>query len=347
MKGYRQIKYEDRLQLEKMLRSGLKKGEIAERLHVHRNTITNEIKRGRYLHRNSDYTEEYRYSAELADKHCRDNLKMRGTQLKIADDYEYADYLEKKMVEEGYSPAAALGELEAAGQFLAFRTKICVTTLYSYIDKGVFFRLTNKDLPVKGKRKRKYRKIRRQKRASAGESITSRPPEAETRETFGHWEMDTVVGAKGVSKCSLLVLTERKTRKELLFKLKSHEAQSVVDQIDSLEKMCGKLFPKIFRTITVDNGMEFAYCEDIERSVFGGKRTNLYYCHAYCSWERGSNECANKMVRRKIPKGSNFDDKTPEEISGIENWINNYPRRIFRYHTAEEQFQQEVMALVT
>lgn len=347
MKGYRQIKYEDRLRLEKMLRSKMKKGEIAKRLHVHRNTITNEIKRGRYLHRNSDYTEEYRYSAELAEKHYRDNLKMRGTQLKIANDYEYADYLEKKMAEEGYSPAATLGELEAKGQDTEFRTKICITTLYSYIEKGVFFRLTNKDLPVKGKRKRKYRKIRRQKRASAGESITERPPEAETREEFGHWEMDTVIGEKGVSKCSLLVLTERKTRKELLFKLESHDAQSVVDQIDALEKVCGESFPRIFRTITVDNGTEFAYCEDIERSVYGGKRTSLYYCHAYCSWERGSNECANKMVRRKIPKGSNFDDKTPEEISGIENWINNYPRRLFGYHTAEEQFQRELAAMVT
>lgn len=346
MKGYRQLKYEDRLLFEKLLRMNLSKGEIAKRLNCHRNTITNEWKRGVYIHLNSEFIEEYRYSAELAEKHYQDNLKMRGTQLKIANDYDYAEYLESKMVEDGYSPAAVLGELTATGKESGFNTKICVTTLYSYIDKGVFLQLTNKDLPVKGKRKRKYRKIRIQKKASAGKSITERPEEVEERGEFGHWEMDTVVGKQGVSKHSLLVLTERKTRKELLFKLPSHTAAEVVKKVDLLEEIWKDDFPKVFKSITVDNGTEFAYNEEIERSIYGGKRTDLYYCHAYSSWERGSNENQNKLVRRKIPKGSNFDDKTSEEISDIEVWINTYPRKIFGWHTAEEMYQKE-LALIT
>lgn len=152
-KCYRQLNYDDRLRFEKMYQEGYSKGEIAEHLHIHRNTVTNELKRGRYLHRNSDYTEEWRYSAELAEKHYQENTAMRGTQLKIANDYEYAEYLEAKIADEGYSPEAVLGELKTTGKEKQFKTKVCATTIYNYIDKGVFFRLSNKDLPVKGKKK--------------------------------------------------------------------------------------------------------------------------------------------------------------------------------------------------
>ena len=79
-------------------------------------------------------------------------------------------------------------------------------------DKGIFLTITNKELPVKGRRKKKNKKVRRQARANAGTSIEKRPEDIDTREEFGHWEMDTVVGKRGESKHSLLVLTERKAR---------------------------------------------------------------------------------------------------------------------------------------
>lgn len=108
----------------------------------------------------------------------------------------------------------------------------------------------------------------------------------------------------------------------------------------------GELFKQVFKTITVDNGSEFAYCEALEKSVLGeGNRTKLYYCHPYSSWERGTNEVTNKMVRRKVPKGTDFDGKTEEEVQSIEDWINNYPRRIHGYHTAAERFTEEVEKL--
>lgn len=104
------------------------------------------------------------------------------------------------------------------------------------------------------------------------------------------------------------------------------------------------MFKEVFKTITVDNGSEFAYCEELERSILneGEKRTKLYYCHPYSSWERGTNEVTNKMVRRKVPKGTNFDDKTDEEIAAIEDWVNDYPRRIHGYHSARELFEEEI-----
>lgn len=348
-KGSHQLTRADRIKIEALLKEGLSKAKIAAHLGVHRSTIYNELKRGEYEHRNSDWTTEKRYSPDIAQEKAEENLKVRGTQLKIGNDIAYANYIEDKIVKEDYSPAAVLGELKAQGREKEFNTTVCVATLYSYIDKGVFLKLTNKDLPVKKNKKRGYKKVRKQQaRAAAGDSIEKRPEEIDQREEFGHWEMDSVIGKRGISKNVLLVLTERKTRDEIIFKLPDHTDEAVVAALDRLERRYGAdMFKQIFRTITVDNGSEFADVNGLERSILeeGEKRTHLYYCHPYSSWERGTNEVTNKMVRRKVPKGTNFDDKTDEEIEEIENWINGYPRRIHGYRSAGELFTEELEKL--
>ena len=348
-KGSHQLTRADRIKIEALLKEGLSKAKIAAHLGVHRSTIYNELKRGEYEHRNSDWTTEIRYSPDIAQEKAEENLKVRGTQLKIGNDIAYANYIEDKIVNEDYSPAAVLGELKAQGREGGFNTTVCVATLYSYIDKGVFLKLTNKDLPVKKNKKRGYKKVRKQQaRAAAGDSIEKRPEEIDQREEFGHWEMDSVIGKRGVSKNVLLVLTERKTRDEIIFKLPDHTDEAVVAALDKLERRYGAdMFKQIFKTITVDNGSEFADVNGLERSILeeGEKRTHLYYCHPYSSWERGTNEVTNKMVRRKVPKGTNFDDKTDEEIEKIEGWINSYPRRIHGYRSAGELFTEELEKL--
>lgn len=347
-KGFKQLKFSDRLKIEALLKAKHSIREIADILRVHRSTIYNEIKRGQYEHTNSDLTTEMRYSPDIAQTRCEENLRVRGTQLKIGNDLKYAKYIEDKIVDEDYSPAAVLGELKAQGKERDFNTTICVATLYSYIDKGVFLRLTNKNLPVKKKVKRKYQKVKRQQaRANIGTSIEKRPDEIDERQEFGHWEMDSVIGQRGKSKNALLVLSERKTRYEIIFKVADHSASEVVSKLDLLEHKWGALFPQVFKTITVDNGSEFAFCEEMEKSSKSEeKRTHLYYCHPYSSWERGTNENTNKMVRRKVPKGSNFDDRTDANIQEVEEWINGYPRRILEYHSAKELFEAEIVALI-
>ncbi len=347
-KGSRQLRWEDRVRIEALLSAGVSVPEIARRLGKHYSTIYRELQRGRYTHLNSDYTEEERYAPEIAQSKADEGLSVRGTQLKIGKDMKFARYLEDKILNEGYSPAAVLGELKAQGRENDFETNICTATLYSYINKGVFLNLTNKQLPEKGKRKRTYNRIeRRRKRPCPGDTIDDRPEEAISRQEFGHWEMDTVHGKKG-TKSALLVLTERKSREELVFKLPDHAAASVVSALDGLEQKWGpEKFGKVFRTITVDNGTEFADVTGIERSSFGDdkRRTKVYYTHPYSSWERGSNEAANRMIRRRIPKKTNFDGKTDREIAEIEHWINTYPRRIHGYHSAHEIFEQEIAKL--
>lgn len=344
-KLFKHLSQNDRIKMETMLNSGHKVVEVAEYLHVHRSTIYREIKRGEYTHRNSDYTEETRYSSDLGQKNHDWNAQGKGRNIKIGNDRPLAEYIEEKIIEDKYSPEAALAAAAESG--IEFTTSISVRTLYRYIDKGIFLKLTNKDLPVKGKRKKHNKRVKVQKRASAGESIENRPDEVKDREIFGHWEMDTVKGKQGVTKSCMLVLTERKTRDEIIVKLPDQKAASVVEAIDRLERKWGDMFTKVFRSITVDNGVEFSDYEGLERSVLheGEKRTFAFYCHPYSSWERGSNENNNRLIRRHIPKGEDFDEKQDRDIEYIENWINNYPRGIFGFKTSAQLFEEEIRKL--
>lgn len=344
-KLFKHLSQNDRIKMETMLNSGHKVVEVAEYLHVHRSTIYREIKRGEYTHRNSDYTEETRYSSDLGQKNHDWNAQGKGRNIKIGNDRPLAEYIEGKIIEDKYSPEAALAAATESG--IEFTTSISVRTLYRYIDKGIFLKLTNKDLPVKGKRKKHNKRVKVQKRASAGESIENRPDEVKDREIFGHWEMDTVKGKQGVTKSCMLVLTERKTRDEIIVKLPDQKAASVVEAIDRLERKWGDMFTKVFRSITVDNGVEFSDYEGLERSVLheGEKRTFAFYCHPYSSWERGSNENNNRLIRRHIPKGEDFDEKQDRDIEYIENWINNYPRGIFGFKTSAQLFEEEIRKL--
>ena len=191
--------------------------------------------------------------------------------------------------------------------------------------------------------------MQRAKRPPRGESIENRPEEIAKRITFGHWEMDSVEGKKGTKK-TLLVLTERKTRNEIIRLMKDKTAASVVNALNDLERQLGpELFAQIFQTITVDNGSEFSDYEGIEKSTVlkDGKRTKVYFCHPYSAYERGSNENQNRMVRRHYPKGYDFTNTTPAEIRKLEKWINNYPREMFDFYTSAELYEACLNSLMS
>lgn len=182
-------------------------------------------------------------------------------------------------------------------------------------------------------------------RAPAGESIEQRPEEIDEREEFGHWEGDTVYSGKGKRKTTraLLTLTERKTRKEIIIAIPNRKAETVVKALDALERKLGaRRFRAIFKSITFDNGTEFAAAEELERSCVNKRlpRTKVYFCHPYSSWERGTNENTNGMIRRRFPKGTNFAAVTNAQIAQAENWINNYPRKILGYKSSEIVFRE-------
>lgn len=162
----------DRYKIEALLNNGHSAKEIAAEIHVHISTIYREVKRARMVHRNSDWTEEERYNPDEAHRRYRENLSAKGAPLKIGRDYALAEYLERKVLEEGRSPAAALADIALEG--LEFKTTICTSTFYGYITKGVFLMLTNNDLPEKAKT---------QAEISQSEDGQTRPAREEHRKT--------------------------------------------------------------------------------------------------------------------------------------------------------------------
>ena len=330
---FKHLTWNDRLKIEKALKQKMTVSEIAHILRVSRNTIYLELKRGEYTHQNHDYTFETRYSPDIAHTRYRQNLKEKGPPLKIGSDHELVKYIENKILNENYSPAAVLGEISAKG--LKFKTTVTVRTLYGYIEKGYFHRITNQDLPMRGRKKRKYKRVRTQKRVSKGESIEKRPEYIEERTEYGHWELDLLQGKQN-TKPAVMVMTERKSREQLMIKVPDKKAQTIVNAINTLERKYKGTFKDKFKTITVDNGSEFMDFRGIEKSITFGTRTKVYYCHPYSAYERGSNEKQNQIIRRFFPKGTNFTRITQKQIKKVQDWLNSYPRAIFAYQSAND-----------
>ena len=147
-------------------------------------------------------------------------------------------------------------------------------------------------------------------------------------------------------KKALLVLTERKTRQEIIERMPDRTEESTIKALDRIDRRFGALFRKVFKTITVDNGGEFSNVERLEQSAIRkGKRTRFYYCHPYSSFERGSNENQNRMIRRRYPKGTDFGKVSTAAIKNLEQWINNYPREILGWKTSAMCFRECLDAL--
>jgi IS30 family transposase len=353
LRGYKHLSYTDRLKIESGLKMNMPIKQIAVELGVHISTVYREVKRATYMMKTTYYDQytrekEYRYkevyNPDEAERRYRENMAAKGATLKIGNDYQFAEYIEHKIIDEGYSPDAVLGEIKR--KRIEFKTSICTTTLYSYIEKGVFGRLSLEHLTDKSKKKRTKREVVI-KRPPRGTSIEKRSTEILKRDEFGHWEMDCVCGP---TKNVFLVLTERKTRREIIMGMMNQQANSVIHCLNVLERKYGKLFRKVFKTITVDNGSEFSAFSDMEKSIYGrgkAKRTQVFYCHPYFAAERGSNERMNREIRRKAPKGSDLSKFSAAEIEQIEHWLNHYPRRILAYATAQELFDEELAKLTS
>jgi len=339
-KRNKNLSYTQRIQIETLYNSRCPRKKICEIVGIHKSTLCRELKRGAY-ERKSIYPDFWygkriyyktSYSANIAQERYKRVCSAKGRPLKIGNDYEFVHYIERRVLEEKINPCAILGQIKR--NKIAFKTSISRTTLYRYIRMGLFENITLV------KRKPEYKKLI-VKRAPKGTSIERRPEVINSRTTFGHWEMDCVCGS---TKSVFLVLTERLTRKEFIIKMDNQKANSVVKCLDKLEKYYGEVFYKIFKTITVDNGSEFANFYGMERSILyeNKKRTLIYYCHPYTSCERGSNERMNREIRRLVPKGTDISKISEEHTKQIENWLNNYPKSVLHYATANELFNEQL-----
>ena len=336
---FRHMTRRDRDKIEALYNAGHPVKEIATSLGFHLSSLYREIAFGKYNHRNSDWTETVKYSADKAQRRADYCNTAKGAPIKLGNRYDYVKLVEGLIVNKKMSPEVALGHIE---RHHLSDFKICIRTLYNYIDSGIFVNVSNQDLTFKGKRKRKYRKIKTAKSLQKGKSIEERPTEIVGRSTFGHWEMDTVIGKRKKGEV-LLVLTERMTRYEIIVKMPDKTAASTIYALNKLECDFGSAFSKVFKTLTCDNGKEFSDYKQIEKSCrrkFG--RTLVYFCHPYSSFERGSNEKQNQMLRRFIKKGTLIENYTKKQIREVMNWLNNYPRPMFNFYTSQEFFENEL-----
>lgn len=340
--GSKNLTYTQRLQIEALFNAGISKKEIAKHVGVCLRTIQRELKRGEYEHLKKQtsfwygtkYKKVVKYSAQISQDRYNFLCTAKGRPLKIGNDHELINYINNRVKNENITPHAVWGDI--LHKNMSFKTRISKTTLYYYMDLGL---IKNKTLGIQ---KRKYSKhIKPIKRVSKGVSIEKRPQIINDRITFGNWEMDCICGP---TKSTLLVLTERLTRQEIIYKMENQKSISVFNCLNSLEKRFGKNFKKIFKTITVDNGSEFLDFDLLEKSIYGKnrKRTQLYYCHPYCSCERGTNERINREIRRLVPKGTNLAKFTNEDVKRLEYWVNNYPRKVLNFATSQELFDMHV-----
>lgn len=329
-KGQKIMCWEQRIRLEEKLRYKVPIAQIARELGFSRRTIYNEIKRGTYYH-TEDYRDVKRYSAEKGqDIHEKGRQRKTGRGLKIGKDRALAAFLEDQILRKKCSPAVALELARREG----FKTSICVQTLYNYIDRGFFIQLTNEDLLEKPKRKPKTGEKSRVVHPDLP-SIVDRPASIRERAEYGHWEMDLVLGPQEGSGAVLLTLTERRTRQELIFKLPDKRAASVRAVFDKLERSTPDFYQR-FKTLTTDNGPEFLEHDLLIKSVLGGRRFTVFYCHSYAAWEKGTNEVHNRMIRRWFPKGTDFVKISQRKIKAVEGWMNHYPRKILGWKTPAE-----------
>ena len=328
---YRQLTKEDRLRLEVLYNAGHSKSEIASLLGVHLSTIYRELSRGAYQGLHSELYTVRKYSADIAQKNHDDLASVKGAPLKIGNHYALANYIEDKIINQKYSPAAVSADLR--GSIFPYLSE---GTIYRYVRLGIFLNLRAEHLPEHGQRKHPYKRVVSQYKKHLGTSIEKRPAEIAERSSFGHWEMDSVVGFKAGKGESILVLTERLTRFEICLKVPDKTAVSTVRAIDRLQSQCN--FKEIFKTITVDNGTEFADNYRLEFSKANKKRTSVYYCHPYTSCERGSNENANRMLRRWFPHKRSLKNVTQAQCTRVAAWLNTYPREVLGWKTASQAF---------
>ena len=327
-----------RYEIEIYYKMGLKPKEIAEKVGKCIRTIYYELNRGKCKQIDTQLKEKVVYLADVSQRKYNENKLNKGSMLKVGNDIKFCQFIEKKIKDEKYSPYATIQYIKNNG--IQFKTSICTKTLYNYIEKGIILNVTKNDLPMKGQRKRN--KATERKRIALknikGTSIEERPKYIKLREMYGHWEMDTVVGGKYKGKACLLVLSERMTREEIVIKIANKKPISVVKALNGIERKLGsRKFRETFKTITCDNGVEFLDYKGIEKSIYTKTpRTKVYYCHPYSSWERGTNENINKMIRRFIPKGADISKYNPKDIAKIQEWINNYPRKILKGLSTEE-----------
>ena len=313
---------------------------IANYLGVHRSTVSRELrnrKSYRFMVR-SGRTIEKPYNAVDAHNNYLFKRGLSKGEYKLRKYSKMAKYIEDKIKIDKWAPDVIVGYMKTHNIFNhnGF-CPITVPTIYNAIRYGII------DVKLEDTRRMKYKQeYTYQDKSSLTASkipysIENRPEEINNRSTFGHFEIDTVIGTKhGKHEC-LLTITERKTKFEIIFKISSKTSENVVNKINQMKVFMNKYYNKIFKSFSTDNGSEFSDFLGIIKDT----KTQIYFCHPYCSGEKGTNEKSNSIIRYFIPKKTLIENYSNKDINEIADWMNNYPRKILDYKTPLEAVLEE------
>lgn len=317
------------------LKDGWKPNRIAKEIGCAANTVRNVIRKGM----TPLYHEKVnRYKPQTAFNAYLENRQHSHRKPKILQAAAFLRYVLQHFTEDGWSLDACVGRAAKEGLFAA-DVMVSTKTLYNYVDRGMLG-IKSIDLPQRVSRKKKKKHCRENRRI-LGKSIEDRPEAVNNREEFGHWETDLVIGSKGKDDQVLLVLLERKTRYYTVLRLPGKDANAVQAAFEDIRVELGDMFSQVFKTITTDNGSEFARLSEINDDTGSG----VFFTHPYTSCEKGSIENHNGLLRRFIRKGKAISEYTDEDILFAELWTNQLPRKILGYKTPEELFDMEMDAL--
>ncbi|MGT2937742.1 IS30 family transposase [Streptococcus caprae] len=308
--SYLHLTITERIKIETYLELGLKPCQIANKLGVHKSTISRELRRC-----------QTSYSADLAQKQYDQMAKQKGRKSCLTPELKEEI---KKGLNASWSPEQICGRYR-----LEHQPMVAFKTIYNWLYAG----LIQLDLSVL-RRKGKSRQPRETRgKFTIGAPISKRPKEVKSRETFGHWELDTVVSSRGQSKGCLATFVERKTRFYLAFKMPDRTAKSMFSAIEQLLTLLPK---EAFKSFTSDRGKEFACYPLVEKLGIP-----FYFADAYSSWQRGSNENANGLLREYFPKKTDLAVISDKDLDKALSDINHRPRKCLAYRTAVEALLNE------
>jgi len=322
------LTHKERIQIETLLNENKTKAYIAKTLNRARSTISREI--NKWIENIGD-----KYSADLAHWNAKDDYLNKRNLDKISTYKQLRFYVYKGLLSD-WTPEQIAGRIKEKYPNDPIMS-ISHESIYRYIYTHPQASLNKKliKLLVRKKTRRKPAKKRRRTGSKIINqvSIDNRPKHIDLRQEIGHWEGDLVIGKN--HKSAIGTIVERKTRFALILKLKSKKANEVAKEFS---KILNKLNPIFKKTMTYDNGIEMARHEKITQNT-GMK---IYFAHPYSSWERGTNENTNGLIRRYLPKGTDFNKIDEKQLQIIQEKLNNRPRKIIGYKTPKEMMVFEL-----
>ena len=318
MGKYTHLSIIDRRRFYIFLEMKLSMTDIANRLGKHRSTLYRELARNK---------EPEGYFPKVAQQKVDERAKRRRLS-KIEKDGYLRDYIVRSL-KKGWSPEQIAGRMK----YHQLTIYVCHETIYQFVyqskNKELYYCLPYK----KPKRQKRYSRQKSPCRYGKIRLITQRPAEITTRKRFGHWEGDTIQ-FKGVKEKVVTTLVERKSRLVFLIKNNSKHSCGVMGKI---KEKFSALPEKMCKTITFDQGIEFADYRQLEHE----NKRKIYYCETHSPWQKGSNENMNGRLRWYLPRETDIAKITQDELDQLAAKMNRCPRKCLGYKTPQEVFIQQ------